>query len=99
MALFDDVFEGFGSSWTSNILVGIGIALVAPVVVQALAAGMRPLVKAMIKGGITVYDKGTEMFAEAGEQLSDLVAEVRSEINATTAATADAAAASATDGN
>ena len=99
MALFDDVFEGFGSSWTSTVLVGIGIALVAPVVVPALATGMRPLAKAVIKGGITVYDKGAEMFAEAGEQLSDLVAEVRAELNASTAAAADAAAAAATDGN
>src|SRR5215469_12386396 len=99
MALFDDVFEGFGSSWTSSVLVGIGIVLVAPVVVPALAAGMRPLAKAVIKGGIMVYDRGTEMVAEASEQLSDLVAEVRSEINATTAAAADAAASAATDGN
>ena len=99
MALFDDVFEGFGSSWTSTVLVGIGIALVAPVVVPALATGMRPLAKAVIKGGITVYDKGAEMFAEAGEQLSDLVAEVRSELDATATAAADAAAAAASDGH
>jgi hypothetical protein len=67
------------------------------VVVPALAAGMRPLAKAVLKGGITVYDRGAEMFAEAGEQLSDLVAEVRSELNATPAA--DAAASAATNGN
>ena len=43
-----------------------------------------------------VYDKGAEVFAEAGEQLSDLVAEVRSELDASGAA---AAATAATDGN
>src|ERR687887_827817 len=99
MALFDDVFEGFGSSWTSTVLVGIGIALVAPVMVPALATGMRPLAKAVIKGGMIVYDKGAEVLAEAGEQLSDLVAEVRSEIDATATAAADAAASAATNGN
>lgn len=99
MALFDDVFEGFGSSWVSSALVGVGIALVAPIVVPALAAGMRPLAKAVMKGGIMIYDKGAEMVAETGEQLSDLMAEVRSELDATTTAAADAAASAATNGS
>ena len=99
MALFDDIIEGFGSSWVPTVLVGIGVALVAPVVVPALAAGMRPLAKAVIRGGIMVYDKGAEALAEAGEQLSHLVAEVRSEIDATAMAAADAAASAATNGN
>ena len=97
MALFDNIVEGFGSSWVPTVLVGVGVALVAPVVVPALGAGMRPLAKAVLKGSIMVYDKGAEVLAEAGEQLSDLVAEVRSEIEATAAA--DAAASAATNGN
>ena len=95
MALFDTIGEGFGSSWVPSVLVGVGVALVAPVVVPALAAGMRPLAKAVIEGCIMVYEKGTEALAEAGEQLSDLVAEVRSELDAT----ATAAASAATNGN
>ena len=91
MALFDNIAEGFGSSWVPSALVGVGVALVAPVVVPALAAGMRPLAKAVIKGGIMVYEKGAEALAEAGEQLSDLVAEVRSELDATATAAASAA--------
>jgi len=97
MALFDNIVEGFGSSWVPTVLVGVGVALVAPVVVPALGAGMRPLAKAVLKGSIMVYDKGAEVLAEAGEQLSDLVAEVRSEIEATAAA--DAAASAATNGH
>ena len=97
MALFDNIVEGFGSSWVPTVLVGVGVALVVPVVVPALGAGMRPLAKAVLKGSIMVYDKGAEVLAEAGEQLSDLVAEVRSEIEATAAA--DAAASAATNGN
>jgi hypothetical protein len=92
MALFDNVIEGFGSSWVPSVLVGVGVALMAPVVVPALAAGMRPLAKAVIKGGIMAYDKGAEALAEAGEQLSDLMAEVRSELDGTATATASAAA-------
>ena len=99
MALVDDIIEGFGSSWVPTLLVGVGVALVAPAVIPALAIGMRPLAKAVIKGGMMVYDKGAEVFAEAGEQLSDLVAEVRSELDATATAAADAAASAATNGN
>ena len=95
MALLDNIIEGFGSAWVPSVLVGVGVALVAPVVVPALAAGMRPLAKAVIKGGIMVYDKGAEALAEAGEQLSDLMAEVRSELDDT----ATAAASAATNGN
>jgi hypothetical protein len=91
MALFDNVVDGFGSSWVPNVLLGVGVALVAPVVVPALAAGMRPLAKAVIKGGIMVYDKGAEALAEAGEQLSDLMAEARSELDGTASAAASAA--------
>ncbi len=99
MALFDDIVEGFGSSWVSSVLVGIGVALVAPIVVPALAVGIRPLAKAVIKGGMMVYDKGAEVLAETGEQLSDLVAEARSDLDATATAAAEAAASAATDGN
>jgi hypothetical protein len=95
MALLDNIVEGFGSSWVPSVLVGVGVALVAPVVVPALAAGMRPLAKAVIKGGIMVYDKGAEAVAEAGEQLSDLMAEVRAELDGT----ATVAASAATNGN
>ena len=72
MALFDDIVGGFGSAWVPSVLVGVGVALVAPVVIPALAAGMRPLAKAVIKGGIMVYDKGTEALAEAGRDLEDV---------------------------
>jgi hypothetical protein len=76
MSLFDDISK----SWFSSALVGIGAALVAPVVFPALGSGIRPLAKSIVKGGIVVYDKAKELVAEAGEEMSDLVAEVRSEM-------------------
>jgi Protein of unknown function (DUF5132) len=82
MALFDDAFKSFGNSWVPKVLMGVGVALVAPVVVTALAGGLRSLVKTAIKGGMIMYDKSQEMVAEAGEQLSDLVAEACAELKA-----------------
>jgi hypothetical protein len=43
-------------------------------------------VETAIKGGIYVFDKAQDMVAEAGEQLSDLVAESRAEMAASAAA-------------
>jgi hypothetical protein len=37
-------------------------------------------VKAAIKGGIVLYDRSKESFAEVGEVVEDLVAEVKAEL-------------------
>jgi hypothetical protein len=79
MALLEDVTKG----GFSTLLVGIGAALVAPTVLPALGSSLRPLAKALVKGGVLLYDSVKESVAEAGEQLNDLVAEVRTEISET----------------
>jgi hypothetical protein len=83
MALWDSVTETLGGSWTGNILVGAAVVLVAPVVAPVVLAGVRPVAKLVIQGGVLVYDKTSEMLAEMGEQTSDLVAEARAELAAT----------------
>ena len=75
MGLFEDALKG---SWGAA-LVGVGVALVAPTVLPAVGAALRPLAKSAIKGGVVLYDTVKEGIAEAGEQISDMVAEVRSE--------------------
>jgi hypothetical protein len=67
------------SGWAPSILVGVGVALVAPILVPAAATGVRPLAKTLIKGGLAVAETVQEFVAEAGEQLSDLVAEAQAE--------------------
>ncbi len=62
-----------------NILVGVGVALVAPVILPALGYVVRPLAKGIVKAGLTVKDMVVGIAAEAGEQISDLVAEARAE--------------------
>jgi hypothetical protein len=75
MALLEDVFKG---TW-GVALVGVGVALVAPTVLPAVGAALRPLAKTAIKGGVILYDTVKETIAEAGEQVNDMVAEVRAE--------------------
>lgn len=76
MALFEDITKGP----VSTVLLGLGVAMVAPTVFPALASGLRPFAKALVRGGITLYDAAKEGVAEAGEQLNDLVAETRAEM-------------------
>ena len=76
MALFEDLTESF---WP-NALVGIGVVLLAPVIIPAVAGGLRPVVKTLVKGGVMVTDKLNAAVAEAGEQFDDLMAEVRAEM-------------------
>lgn len=96
MALWDDVTGSLGKSWTSSVLIGAAAVILAPIMVPAVLAGMRPLGKMVIKGGVLVYDKAREVIAETGEQLSDLVVEARSELAASAAAATAAQTASAT---
>jgi hypothetical protein len=90
MALWEDVTEAVGGSWASNLLIGAAAVVLAPIVVPAVLAGVRPVAKALIKGGIIVYDKVGELAAETGEQMSDLMSEVRAELSASAAAAAAA---------
>lgn|SRR5262244_3161292 len=76
MGLFEDVAKGP----ISTLLLGLGVAMVAPTVLPTLASGLRPLAKTLVKGGVTLYDVAKEGIAEAGEQLNDLVAESRAEM-------------------
>jgi hypothetical protein len=76
MALTD--LQPKANVWT-GLAIGVGL-LLAPVVVPVIAASMRPLMKAVIRGGYMVYERGREMIEEVSEMTEDLIAEVKSEI-------------------
>lgn len=76
MSFFEDLLKG---SW-GTALVGVGVALVAPTVLPAVGEALRPLAKSLIKGGVMLYDTAKEAIAEAGEQVNDMVEEVRAEV-------------------
>jgi hypothetical protein len=75
MALLDEVFSG----WGTTVLIGVGVALAAPVLLPAAGAVVRPVAKGLIKGGLFVVDSMKKLLAEGQEQPSDLVAEARAE--------------------
>ena len=73
----EDLFEDLG---TPGIVAGIGALVLAPIVIPTIAKIGKPIAKAAIKGGITLYEKSIGAVAEAGEVLEDLVAEARAEL-------------------
>lgn len=75
MAPFDDGLKGAFPS----LLVVLGVALAAPIVLPAVAAVSRPLAKTLIKGYLALADTAKEFAAEAGEHVSDLMAECKAE--------------------
>ncbi len=77
---FEDVAKSVTKSGVPTALAGAAAVIIAPIAVQVVSAGVRPLAKGLIKGGIVIAAGGREFLAEAGERLSDLVAEAKGEI-------------------
>jgi hypothetical protein len=77
MAGIDDLFKG---NILAGLAIGVGVVVLAPVVVPLVAGIGKPLAKAAIKTGITLYDRALEATAEMGEVFEDLVAEARAEL-------------------
>lgn len=81
MALWENGFKGI----LGGLAIGVGAAIVAPIVIPILAGAAKPLAKVAIKEGLILYEKGKEMLAEAKEAVEDLVAESKAEIAASAA--------------
>jgi hypothetical protein len=78
----------------TGIAVSLGLAALVKVIGNPLAGAARPLTKAGVRTVLDVRDKGEVWLAEAGETLSDIVAEVRAERAERAAERAEALAAS-----
>ncbi|MFZ5453597.1 MAG: DUF5132 domain-containing protein [Thermodesulfobacteriota bacterium] len=75
MAWYDNVIK---FSWT-NILVAVGVAVMVPVLLPVVGYVVRPVAKGLVKGGLMIKDTVVGFASEAGEQVSDMVAEAEAE--------------------
>jgi hypothetical protein len=71
----NDLLKG----WGPTVLIGVGAALLAPVVIPLLGAAARPFAKGLVRGYLAITEQVREYSAELGEQFGDLVAEVQAE--------------------
>jgi len=72
--------RNFKSNLIIGLVSGLGASLLAPALRPFLANVSRSLAKGTIKGSVLLYEKGRESFAELGETVDDLMAEVKSEL-------------------
>jgi hypothetical protein len=74
-----DLYKNLLKGYMPSLAIGVGVALLAPVLLPAAASIFRPLVKGVVKGTLTVADTVKELTASTGEHLSDLYAEAKAE--------------------
>lgn len=77
MAFIDDLLQAESAK---GLAIGLGAAVLVPVILPAVAALARPIARAAIKTGIIVYEKGREAVAEMSEVVEDLIAEARADL-------------------
>ncbi|MFH0729535.1 MAG: DUF5132 domain-containing protein [Pseudomonadota bacterium] len=63
-----------------SLAVGAGIVLLAPIVIPMVGAVLKPLAKAIIKGGLIAYQSAKVSLAETKETIEDLAAEAKAEM-------------------
>lgn len=78
MSLLEGIGEAIAESGVGSAIAAAGAVIAAPMLLPAL----RPVAKELVKGGMIVSDKVKSYTAEGVERWSDLVAEVRSEMDA-----------------
>ena len=91
MALLDDLTKG---ATPGNLAIGVGAALLAPVLVPAVASFLRPAAKAVVRTGITLYREAMEPISAA---IGGLVTEAQLELATASAGQAHAGSASGAD--
>lgn len=75
MAWFENALGG----WSQTVLIGVGVALAAPIVLPIVGTVIRPLAKGTIQGGLYIVDSLTGLVTTGGQQVSSLVAEAQAE--------------------
>jgi hypothetical protein len=74
MALFEDVTLG---SVGSSTLLGVGLLVAAPLLLPVAGAVVRPVVRLAVQGVVVAYDAVADLVTTAGEELNQMVADVR----------------------
>lgn len=78
VTVLDRMRQAYQQNPGKAIAIGLGVALVTPTLLPLL----KPVAKATIKTGVSVFEKTKGALAETGEVLGDIVAEAKAEVAA-----------------
>jgi hypothetical protein len=84
MAFFEDLAKG--EILSGNVLTGLAIGAAAVILAPLGAPLLRPIAKAVIKGGIYAYDGAVAAYNQAASGVNELSSEAQQELQATTPA-------------
>ena len=87
-SLLNQVKNAARNNPLQTLAIGVGVAILAPTVLPLV----KPLSKAAIKSGVSLYEKTKGAIAETGEAIGDIVAEAKAEVAAEQAKKASVAA-------
>ncbi len=87
-SLLNQVKNAARNNPLQTLAIGVGVAILAPTVLPLV----KPLSKAAIKSGVSLYEKTQGALAETGEAIGDIVAEAKAEVAAEQAKKASVAA-------
>ncbi len=71
--------EKTGGVISAGITLGLAAIVLIPILLPVITRTARPLMRAAIKTGLILYERGCEAVAEAQEVIEDVMAEVRAE--------------------
>ncbi|MCB1755106.1 MAG: DUF5132 domain-containing protein [Gammaproteobacteria bacterium] len=77
----NDVFKG--------VAIGVGVAVMTPLVIAALAPVLKPVARSALKAGIRSYEKARESIEVFNESMDDIIAEVEEEMTSAAAETVE----------
>lgn len=78
LAILERIRTAYQNNPTRTIAIGVGVLVLTPAVIPLL----KPVAKAAIKGGVSMYEKTKAAIAETGEVFGDIVAEAKAEVAA-----------------
>ncbi|KKD36775.1 MAG: DUF5132 domain-containing protein [Limnoraphis robusta] len=76
LAILERIRTAYQNNPTRTIAIGVGVLVLTPAVIPLL----KPVAKAAIKGGVSMYEKTKAAIAETGEVFGDIVAEAKAEV-------------------
>jgi hypothetical protein len=79
MAILEDMLKG--GNIVTGLAIGVGAAVVGPILIPVFGSILRPVTKAVVKAGMVAYDAAREGAERLNEASGDVVAEARSELN------------------